>query len=113
VRLFQGLGPAIAAIRQEKGLSQGQAARRAGVSETAFSHWERGARVPRAKGLAEILAGLKCTPYELEHMIWRLHSNNLRQMAADLGLPPPALDDPGAVPARRGSILKYFTRDPG
>ncbi len=110
VRLFQGLGPAIAGIRQEKGFSQGQAARRGGVSETAFSHWERGARVPRAKGLAQILAGLGCTLYELEHRILRLHFEYLSQMAAGHGLPPPSLDEEGARPAGRRSILKYFTR---
>ncbi len=110
VKLFCGLGPAIAGLRQEKGFSQGQAARRGGASGTAFSHWERGARVPRGKGLRQILDGLKCTLYQLEHRIWRLHFEYLRKMAADEGLPPPALEDDGA-PNRRRSILGYFLRN--
>ncbi len=113
VRLFQGLGPAIAALRDEKGFSQGQAARRGGVSETAFSHWERGARVPRAKGLAQILAGLKCTLYELEYRIWRLHFEYLRRMAAEQGLPTPSLDEEAEQPNHRKSILGYFKRNTG
>lgn len=56
------LGQRVARIRAGKGLSQGELARRTGVTQTALSYWEAGKRSMGFDGLERIAAALDVPP---------------------------------------------------
>ena len=56
-------------VRRELKLSQAVIARDIGISQTAYSGWERGARVPRRQEYPRIIAGLKKHGIDVERQI--------------------------------------------
>ena len=62
--LYDGLTTAIREIRNEKKLTQAEAAHRGDVHESSWCEWERG-RQPGPDKLPKILRGLGCTEIEL------------------------------------------------
>ncbi len=81
---------AITSIRREKHLSRTTAALRAGVSNSTWSLWENGDRVPRAEGIRQICQGLGCSSFELHMKVNQLHTEELTEQAARIGAAPPA-----------------------
>ncbi len=59
------LGKRIAQLRQERGLSQSELARRTGYTPQAINQWERGKRQPTLISCQKIAAVLQVDPVEL------------------------------------------------
>jgi len=93
------LGTALRAVRLQRGLSQGDLARLAGVSASAISQAERGQRGLSLETLLELTAGLGITVDELLRGEvapgYRLGRRD-DPAAAPTGTPIPLLDDPEA-----------------
>jgi len=62
---FAGLGQALKALRQRRGLSAAEAARRTGIDPSNLTKYERDARGIKAETLDRILAGYEATLDEL------------------------------------------------
>jgi len=93
------LGTALRAVRLQRGLSQGDLARLAGVSASAISQAERGQRGLSLETLLELTAGLGITVDELLRGEvapgYRLGRRD-DPAAQPTGMPIPLLDDPEA-----------------
>ena len=87
--IYDHLRAAIAAIRQQKGISQTTAALRAGVANSTWSLWESGERAPKEGSIPQICTGLGCSRFELEMKVNQLHTDALTEQAARLRAAPP------------------------
>ena len=62
---FAGLGPALRRLRLRRGLSQRELARRAGVTRSMISSYERGTNLPSLPTLDRLLGALEVSPIGL------------------------------------------------
>lgn len=73
VSRFDNLGQAILALRLQRGWSQSELARRAGLTYAMVSTYERGAKAPTLSSLGKLLDALGAYPGELEEQLDRIN----------------------------------------
>lgn len=70
--LLRRIGPALRLLRQQRGLRQVEAARRAGVTKAMLSAFERCRRLPSLRTLDKILAALDARLLDLGAAVERV-----------------------------------------
>jgi transcriptional regulator with XRE-family HTH domain len=66
---FEGLGTALRWLRDRRGLTQAQAAEKAGISKAALSRYEHGRTLPTLETLGRLLRALGCDLFELQRAL--------------------------------------------
>ena len=107
-RFEDDAGTALAFLRGSR--SQSEVARRAGVSRSSLSLYERGTRRPRERNLAKLLEVVGATREELAAMVWKIHRGRVLAASPEIKWPPPASPPAGSAgiaqggPAARGGL---------
>lgn len=79
----EGLLIARALVRLRGDRSRAEVARKAGVDEAAWKHYESGRRSFTPEQRVPLARGLGVTVYELEHTLWRERAAELRKLEGD------------------------------
>ena len=87
--LFADLGPALARLREIRGLSQQVVAERAGINRATLSRWENGAYHPSSAAISRLLAVLDADEHDLLEVAERLRRERRGE------------PEPGEAPAAR------------
>lgn len=104
--MFAELGLTLRALRESKGLSQGELARRAGMGKSQLSKYESGKELPKLGSLEKLLRALDAEPLTL---FYTAHLLKHRAEISPLGLlitTTPLLDDPALASFR--SLFGHF-----
>jgi transcriptional regulator with XRE-family HTH domain len=84
--LFDGLGQVLREVRGDRGLTQGELARRSGIAAREVRAFERGREAPSLESLGKLLDGLGAGVWELGHGL-----EQARRLAAGGPEPPEEL----------------------
>jgi transcriptional regulator with XRE-family HTH domain len=108
--MFAELGRTLRALRESKGLSQAELARRAGLGKSQISRYEREKELPRFESLEKLLGVLGADPLTL---FYTAHLLRHRAEISPIGImitTTPLLDDPALETFRSvfGHLLKTF-----
>jgi transcriptional regulator with XRE-family HTH domain len=108
--MFAELGKTLRALRESKGISQAELARRAGLGKSQVSKYERGKELPQLVTLEKLLGALGAEPLTL---FYTAHLLKHRAEISPVGIlvtTTPLLDDPALASFRRlfGHFLEAF-----
>ena len=108
--MFAELGKTLRALRESRGFSQAELARRAGLGKSQVSRYERGKELPQLVSLEKLLGALGAEPLTL---FYTAHLLQHRAEISPLGMmitTTPLLDDPALASFRRlfGHFLESF-----
>jgi transcriptional regulator with XRE-family HTH domain len=108
--MFAELGRTLRSLREMKGISQGELARRAGMGKSQVSKYESGKELPKLESLERLLRALDTEPLTL---FYTAHLLKHRAELPSLGLlvtTTPLLDDPALASFRRlfGHFVEAF-----
>jgi transcriptional regulator with XRE-family HTH domain len=97
--------------RLRVGRNQAQCAREAGINANAWSHYEKGRRMPTEETLAKIAKGLGVTHRKLEEALLESRDQRLREeeKARAQAAPLPPAEDPFRRAVREG--VQNITRE--
>jgi transcriptional regulator with XRE-family HTH domain len=79
--MFDNLGRALYLIRDLRGLSQAEVARRAGIGKSQLSKYESGKELPKLESLRKVLKVLEIGPFEI---FYTMHLIDLQALKLDL-----------------------------
>ncbi len=107
--MFVELGRTLRALRESRGFSQAEVARRAGMGKSQVSKYERGT-LPRLESLEKLLAVLGAEPLTLFYTAHLLKHREEISPIALLVTTTPLLDDPALAKFRLifGQLLETF-----
>lgn len=108
--MFAELGRTLRALRESKGISQAELARRARLGKSQLSKYERGKELPQLVTLEKLLDALGAEPLTL---FYTAHLLKHRAEISPVGIlitTTPLLDDPALASFRRlfGHFLEAF-----
>jgi len=108
--MFAELGGTLRALRESKGLSQAELARKAGMGKSQVSKYERGKELPRLESLEKLLDVLGAEPLTLFYTAHLLKHRAEISPIALLVTTTPLLDDPALAKFRLlfGQLLETF-----
>ena len=108
--MFAELGNTLRALRESRGFSQAELARRAGMGKSQVSKYERGKELPQLGSLERLLDALGAEPLTLFYTAHLLQHRAEISPAAILVTATPLLDDPALASFRRlfGHFLESF-----
>jgi len=98
--VFNNLGESLALLRQIRGLSQAETARRSGIGKSQLSKYENGRELPKLDSLARLLAVLEVSHFDF---FYTLHA--IDELVSSLG------SEPLLRPHGRPSILNRATNE--
>lgn len=80
---FEGLGTALRWLREQRGLTQAQAAEKAGLGKAGLSRYEHGRTLPTLETLGRLLRVLGCDLFDLQRALTMVQSwDRIRPRAA-------------------------------
>ena len=108
--MFADLGRTLRALRESRGFSQSELARRAGVGKSQISKYERGKELPQLVSLGKLLDALGSEPLTLFYTAHLLKHRAEISPIAIMVTATPLLDDPALEMFRSvfGHLLKAF-----
>lgn len=78
--MFDNLGRALYLVRDLRGLSQAEVARRAGIGKSQLSKYEGGKELPKMESLRKVLKVLEIGPFEI---FYTMHLIDLQALELD------------------------------
>lgn len=94
-RTLHSLGSYLAQLRQERGVSYSELARRASVSRSTLYNWEAGRSLPRVHELETVLQTLGASPEERQRALTRLEAPRAQRRLREIEEPlPPTISLP-------------------
>ena len=107
-----GLARAIRELRESRGLSIPQAARRAGIAESTLRRWEasEGTKSPRLPELLEFLRVIDASPVEKANLLGHHSDSAYRALLPDWSLPGSSGDLWRAIRLRQGLGVRELAK---
>jgi transcriptional regulator with XRE-family HTH domain len=108
--MFENLGKALVLIRETRGLTQAQLARRAKMGKSQLSKYESGRILPKLDSLGGILKALNIGPFQFWysfHLVDMAARNvDITEQMRVQNLPPLILDSPGLLSSETDSAFQ-------
>ena len=112
--IYRNLPRALTLIRELRGKSQGEIARRAGIGKSQMSKYENGKELPRLDTLATVIEALEVDIFEFFYTVYLIDLEEAKIAPKEAGTvkpPPLPLSGPGLLSRETDAAFRRLMED--